>query len=434
MAEYFDTTPQPEKAAVFHIEQPNRQDAQSVSFELRKTEERLDEAIRLTEALKLDVVHSSIIELKKFNPKLLLGTGKAEEAAEIMEVQEATVAIINATLTPTQHRNLEIALNAKVVDRTHLILEIFADRAQTKAGRFQVELAQQLYLQGRLVRAWTHLERQRGGTSNIGGPGERQIELDRRMISDRIKFIKNKLKDVERERVLQRKSRERQELPVVSLVGYTNAGKSTLFNALVSDNKGEKVEAAFVKDMLFATLDPLMRKIKLPSGRECILSDTVGFVSDLPHELVDAFASTLEEVTLSDLILHVHDASSVEVEAQSADVNAVLRSIKASEIATIHVANKTDKIESVPTFLMEEEATEISAIHGNGIPTLLEEIDFFLGRDEQTLTLEVPASDGQKLAFLHAKGHILSQDLEGETWHISVRLKQKDVGKFNSFG
>lgn len=433
MAEYYDTKPQPQKAAVFHVEQPNRYDVQSASFNLRKTDERLEEAVRLTEALKLDVVHEEIVELKKYNPKLLLGKGRAEDAAAVVEAKEVDVAIINAALTPTQHRNLEIALDCKVVDRTHLILEIFADRAATKAGRFQVELAQQMYMQGRLVRAWTHLERQRGGLGKTGGPGERQIELDRRMIADRIKYIKSKLKDVERERVLQRKSREKQELPVVSLVGYTNAGKSTLFNALVSENRGEKVDDAFVKDMLFATLDPLMRKVKLPSGRECILSDTVGFVSDLPHELVDAFASTLEEVTLSDLVLHVHDASSVEVEAQSADVADVMKSIKAEGIAQIHVANKVDKIEEIPAFLEEEEATSISALTGDGVDELLTEIDFYLGRDEVTLTLDIPASDGKKFAWVHANGHILSQELEEDTWKITARFKQKDANKLNSF-
>ena len=427
-----DTKPQPQRAVVLHIEQPNsryegaRAKPAPSSLELRKPEERLAEAVNLASALGLNIVHKDIAVLKKYHPKTLMGVGRAEELAEIVEAKDIDVVIVNAILTPSQQRNLEVAVDAKVVDRTNLILEIFADRAQTKAGKLQVELAQQLYQRGRLVRAWTHLERQRGGLGKTGGPGERQIELDRRMIIDRIQYIKGKLTEVEKERDLQRKSRERQGLPVVSLVGYTNAGKSTLFNALVSGDRGAETEDAFVKDMLFATLDPLMRKIKLPSGKECIISDTVGFVSDLPHELVKAFASTLEEVTLSSIILHVHDSASVESEAQGADVRDVLLSIEANEIPTISVANKIDMVKDLPAFL-EHDAMAISALTGEGIQNLLEEIDMYLAKDEVTVNVEVPAADGKKLAWLHANGQVLKQEMEGETWHISVRLKEKDL-------
>lgn len=427
----YDTHEPKPCAVVLHIELPERYD-EGVSSTLRSPEAKLDEAVNLAEALKLDVVYKNIITLRDIHPKTLVGKGKLEEVVQLLEGSERVdVVIVNTKLSPRQQKNLEETLQAKVIDRTHLILEIFGDRAKTKAGRLQVELAHQNYLSGRLVRAWTHLERQRGGTSTTGGPGERQIELDKRMINDRITLIKRQLKDVEKERDLQRRSRERNALPVVSLVGYTNAGKSTLFNALVSEDRQTETKDAFVKDMLFATLDPLMRKIKLDSGREILLSDTVGFVSDLPHELVDAFSSTLEEVTLSDLILHVHDASSDDAQAQSADVKDVLTQIKAENIPMVHVANKADLVEdSFPAFLAD--ANIISAVSGQGISRLKAKIEEMLSKGEKDLDVTLDASEGKRLAWLHNNGQILKQELDGQTWHLTVRLKPEDVQKFEA--
>lgn len=382
---------------------------------LRTSEDKLAEAINLTEALNLEVRGSSTVTLKKVSPKTIIGGGKIEELIPYFEEHEIDIVVVNAQLSPSQQRNLEIAWQKKVVDRTHLILEIFADRARTKAGRLQVELAHCVFQQSRLVRSWTHLERQRGGLGKTGGPGERQIELDRRMIQDRITAIKRQLVNVEKERALHRKTRKKSRIPVVALVGYTNAGKSTLFNALV----GDEAEA---KDMLFATLDPLMRRFVLPNGEAIILSDTVGFVSDLPHELVDAFAATLEEVAGADLLLIVHDASSPDADAQYQDVNTVLKNIKADGVPILHVANKIDLTEAGVNFHLPKDAISTSALTGQGVETLIHKLTETLYGEEGELDVQLHASEGRWLAWLHAHGDVLESELKEDIWHIKVKL------------
>jgi GTP-binding protein HflX len=350
-----------------------------------------------------------------------------DDIATLVEAKEVGVVIVNNTLSPTQQRNLEVAWNAKVLDRPALILEIFADRAQTKAGKLQVEMAQIQYQQNRLVRAWTHLERQRGGIGKTGGPGERQLELDRRMLNDRLVRIKRELTQVEKERELQRKSREKAGVPVVSLVGYTNVGKSTVFNALTgAREQGEKI--AMEKDMLFATLDTLMRKITLPSGREVVISDTVGFVSDLPHQLVEAFKATLEEVTYADLLLHVQDISNPELEPQRKDVEEVLKSIHADKNDLLNIGNKKDMADEER--MLPEMDMLISAVTGEGIAKLLAEIDEKLAGEEKVLDLQISAADGKKLAWLHQNGRITKQELDEDMWNITVALSIENANRF----
>ena len=277
----------------------------------------------LAQALDLDVRGQEVIALRRTTPATLFGSGKVDEMAALVRAAEAEVVVIDDALTPVQQRNLEKAWEAKVIDRTGLILEIFGRRARTREGRLQVELARLEYERSRLVRTWTHLERQRGGTGSTGGPGETQIELDRRLIADRIVKLRTDLQDVRRTRGLHRTARKKVPFPTVALVGYTNAGKSTLFNHLT----GAEVVA---KDLLFATLDPTQRMIRLPQGRSALIADTVGFISDLPHELVESFRATLEEVAEADLILHVRDISSPETDAEAKDVEEVLARIRSA--------------------------------------------------------------------------------------------------------
>jgi GTP-binding protein HflX len=286
----------------------------------RSPEARLDEANGLALAINLEVVHGEVIALNRPRPATLFGQGVVERFAAFIEAEEVQIAVIDTALTPGQQRNLERAWHCKVIDRTGLILEIFGARARTKEGQLQVELASLTYQRSRLVRSWTHLERQRGGFGFLGGPGERQLEMDRRLITERIVRIKAELGQVKRTRELHRKARRRVPYPVVALVGYTNAGKSTLFNRLTRSE-------VFAEDLLFATLDPTMRRVELPSGHEIILSDTVGFISQLPTDLVAAFRATLEEVTGADLILHVRDVAHPDSDAQRADVQEVLRNL-----------------------------------------------------------------------------------------------------------
>jgi GTPase len=394
---------------------------------LHSPQDRLREATGLAEAIDLNVVQSLLVPVANPRPATLFGTGKVEALKALIAAHEIALVIIDHPVSPIQQRNLERAWNAKVLDRTGLILEIFGRRARTKEGRLQVELAHLSYQKSRLVRTWTHLERQRGGYGFLGGPGEAQIELDRRMIDERIIAIRKDLEVVVRTRELHRQGRRRVPYPVVAIVGYTNAGKSTLFNRIT----GAEV---FAKHQLFATLDPTMREVRLKSGRRIILSDTVGFISDLPTMLVAAFRATLEEVIEADLILHVRDISHAETDSQARDVEAVLTDLGINTLAVdgsiLEVWNKVDLLSPVT----REEAmsaarwTErppvlVSAVTGEGIETLLAAIDTRLGRRDAILELIVPAHEGRLLNWLYEEAEVQEREaLESGEVRVRVRI------------
>jgi len=385
---------------------------------------RQEEFDRLVISSDCDLCHSMPVPVRRMTASMLFGSGQVEIIAEQAKIHEIDVVFVDHQLSPVQQRNLEKAWDAKVVDRTGLILEIFAARARTKEGVLQVELASLNYQISRLVRSWTHLERQRGGFGFMGGPGERQIELDRRMIRDRIKAVEKELAHVRRMRATQRAGRIRNEIPTIALVGYTNAGKSTLFNKITEAE-------VYAADQLFATLDPTLRLLELPGGSRVMLSDTVGFVQDLPHELVDAFRATLEEVTLADLILHVRDASDPESANQKAVVEETLSELGLdgdNAPPIIEVLNKIDKAPQVRSTIKEEVAgsrVALSALTGQGTSELLSLLSKWREQGMTELTLMIPVSDGKTLAWCHAHGHVLSQELEGETIRITVRMSPK---------
>ncbi len=431
----FDSTQlPPERCIVVHPRLP----AEDLGTLGRDPDASLEEAAGLALAIDLDIGHKEWVRIARPQAGTLFGSGTVMRLRDVIDTLRKDgavlhVVIVDAPLSPVQQRNLERAWDCKVIDRTGLILEIFGARARTREGRLQVELAALSYQRSRLVRSWTHLERQRGGAGFMGGPGERQIELDRRMIDNRIDRIKSELRAVKRTRTLHRDARKRVPRPIIALVGYTNAGKSTLFNRLT--------EAEVVaKDQLFATLDPTMRAIQLPGGHSAILSDTVGFISNLPHELVQAFHATLEEVMEADLILHVRDACHPDSEAQKTDVLTVLGEIGMdilTQEAMIEVLNKTDLLDADDQSALRQRALRanqtticVSAISGDGIAELTTAIAARLSQGFEELEVDLRPEDGATLAWLYRNGDVVERDDSGDTIHLRVRLAPAKLGQF----
>ena len=398
----------------------------------RDSQARLDEAVGLALALDLEIREALVTHLRRLTPATLFGTGKVMEIAAMAQAAVTDVVVVDDALTPVQQRNLETAWKVKVIDRTGLILEIFARRARTREGRLQVELARLSYERSRLVRTWTHMERQRGGLGVMGGPGETQIETDRRLIAAKIGKLKRELGGVRRTRALQRSSRRRVPFPAVALVGYTNAGKSTLFNRLTEAE-------VMAEDMLFATLDPTLRMLKLPDGRPAIISDTVGFISDLPHELVEAFRATLEEVREADVILHVRDIASEENEAQASDVRSVLSrlGIDLDERRILEIWNKVDLLTPEDRLAVQGDARRgkppavpVSAVTGEGCEALLVAVAA-LADEAPPVDVYAPTGEGAAIAWLYRNGRVL-QRAEGKdgSVRLGVRLTPQALGQF----
>jgi GTPase len=427
------------RAVVIHpylrAEQGLRADGLGKGRDVVPPEARLEEAVGLARAINLEIADTGLVPLSRARPSTLIGSGKVEELRGAIQAEGAGLVIIDSALTPIQQRNLERAWNAKVLDRTSLILEIFGERARTKEGRLQVELAHLLYQRSRLVRTWTHLERQRGGFGFLGGPGETQIEADRRQIGERIDAIKRELSSVRRTRELHRESRRRVPFPTIALAGYTNAGKSTLFNALTS----AKVTA---EDQLFATLDPTMRRLDLPGGGKAILSDTVGFISDLPTALVAAFRATLEEVSEADLILHVRDVAAPYSEQQRADVEAVLKELGVEVVENdgriLEVWNKIDLVGAERRTALEIVAGRgenppvlISATTGEGLEALKARIERRMSVGHVLRAFRLAASEGALINWLYEHGQVKGRhDYQDGTIGLEVSLAEAAAKRF----
>ena len=421
------------RAFVFH---PNISHNTHTPSYYRSPEDRLAEAVSLSAALELNIIMAEVISLGKVRPSTYLGKGKVEELAGYIHDHDIELVVADCELSPGQQRNLERDLKAKVIDRTGLILEIFGERAQTKEGVMQVELAHLSYQKSRLVRSWTHLERQRGGFGFLGGPGESQIESDRRQIDERIVKIKKQLASVIRTRELHRVNRRKVGLPVIAMVGYTNAGKSTLFNSLTHAN-------VMAEDLLFATLDPTMRNVVMPNGNKAIFSDTVGFISDLPTHLIASFRATLEEVTEADIILHIRDISHPETEAQKKDVEGILKTLDVFDCENhniFEVWNKIDRLDesqfeaAKAAASRQEKVAFVSAVSGDGCAALLKKVDQALAKNKKVFTLSFNHAEGADKALLYKYGEVLSHSDNEEGSTVTVRLDKASIGKLSKMG